>query len=633
LGRTTSTSLPAGSRRRSPFPRFGGARRVFGGGLLLATVATLATACGRGPEHAQSVVFVLVDTLRRDHVGLYGSGPSPTPRIDELGRGGVVFDQAVAASSWTRSSVASMFASRFPTALGVLDRDDALNEEVVTLAETLRARGTQTLGVWTNGNASEPFGFAQGFDRWVRPDLVNRYPGDFEVATAEGVTRKALEVLDAIDKSRPFFLFAHYVDPHDPYFPHPEFSGTPEPPGRFNGSRRDLEALDLVHHPEPADTARIRHLYRGAVQYTDHWIGELMTGLSARRLDRNLLVVVTSDHGEGLWDHGRRGHGFDLYEEMVRVPLMMQWTGHRGPGVGRRISAPVSLVDLAPTILATLGAPPEPSFVGRDLAPWTETRPDVPGPSSPYAELTLDGRDFETVRESTFKLIRARGGPVGMPTQLFDLSVDPHETKNLVGDPSSPALPLLVELGRIGDALRNGAVRSRQVVSVDADVEQRLKALGYVGGAAVPRPSYEGLRPTSGQLDFARRHDAAQLVTGFYAVEGGRRWIGPHAEVVLARGRGDSRWTIKGWADPTMLSATLDLIVTVNHAKPEIRRVHGGFFAVTGLLPADDQPIVQIDLDCSASVLPVRDLPPSQDQRELCAIIQSVGLERDSPAR
>lgn len=600
---------------------------------MLAAIALAAPACGRSPEHAQSVVFVLVDTLRRDHVGVYGSGTSSTPNIDKIARQGVVFDQAVAASSWTRSSVASMFASRFPTALDVLDRDDALNEEVVTLAEVMRARGAQTIGVWTNGNASEPFGFAQGFDRWVRPDLVNSYPGDFEVPTAEGVTRKALEVLDSADKSRPFFLFAHYVDPHDPYFPHPEFPGTPEPPGKFTGSRRDLEALDQMHHPDSADTARIRHLYRGAVQYADHWVGELVAGLAARGLDRNTLVVITSDHGEGLWDHGRRGHGFDLYEEMVRVPLVMRWTGLRGPAVGRRIAAPVSLVDLAPTILATVGAPPEPSFAGRDLAPWSEDRSDVPGPSSAYAELTLDGRDFESARERTLKLIRARGGPLGMPTQLFDLGSDPAETRNLVGDQTDAALSLLVELGHIGNALAQGAVRSRQVGTVSAEVDQRLKALGYVGGTPAPRPVYKGARPASGGLDFDRPHDADQLVTGFYATENGRRWMGPHAEVVLARGRADSRWAIHGWADTNMLKAPLDFVVTVNDAKPEIRRVHGGFFTLTGLLPTDDQPVVKLELDCSVSVLPVRDLPPSRDQRELCSLISWIGLERESPPR
>ena len=237
-------------------------------------------------EHAPTVVFIIIDTLRADHVGAYGGKGNLTPNIDALAREGLVFENAIASSSWTRSSVASMITSRYPTKIGVLGRSDAIPDSVKTLAEVLKERGFNTQGVVTNSNAGKSFGFDQGFDRFVFPEKTEGYSQDAQTFVAEGVTETALKLIDSLPGNEPTFLYLHYQDPHDPYLPHPGFPQASAPTGRFSGSRKDLNIMDStpVSQLLQADIERIRHLYAGEVAYCDYWIGELLRGLKSRGL-------------------------------------------------------------------------------------------------------------------------------------------------------------------------------------------------------------------------------------------------------------------------------------------------------------------------------------------------------------
>ncbi len=594
--------------------------------MIAVLLAGIVAACAPPPPAppAESVLFVLVDALRRDHVGVYGRSPSPTPAIDGLAAQGVVFDQATAPSSWTRSSIASMFASRFPTSLGVLGRDDVVRDDVVMLAEALRDRGFRTLGVWTNGNANQAFGFAQGFDVFQYPELEGGYPNDFLVPTAEGVTKKALALIDTVAPGQRFFLFAHYVDVHDPYLPHPELATSPEPAGAFSGSRRDLERLDATAQPQPVDLDRVRFLYRNAVAYTDHWVGALVSGLRARQRDRNLLVVVTADHGEGLWAHGVRGHGGDLYEEMTGVPLILA-SAARPAGAPVRVSTPTSLVDLAPTIVSAAGLPAVPSFTGTDLAPFAP-EPKRPGRASPvYSEVTLDGVDLESIRSGSYKLIRSRGGAHPKPTELFDLAADPGEKDNVIGVRPEQAVRMSLDLAAIGDALRKGAIVAPQAGRLDPQTRDNLRALGYLGGS---RAATSKGPPLDAAIDFASaRHPARQLLAGFFASESGRRWMGPHAEALLGRSPAHRTWRLVGRHDPSFFSGRpLSILVRVNSAPPTVLAVPNGPFTLAGDLPDDGLPRVHLVVDCSASFVPARQNAKSRDVRELCVTVTSIAL-------
>jgi len=390
--------------------------------LACLSLMTLLCACGRvdsrGPHaapaeergpHPLGVVLILVDTLRADHVGAYGCTRGLTPAIDALAAESLVFGNTWAASSWTRSSVASILTSRYPTSIGVLEREDALPGSVSTLAEIVAAEGFTSHGICTNGNAGSTWGFDQGFDSFVVPETTVSYPDDFPMIPAEAVTASAVEWLEAKRDDTPFLLYLHYTDPHDPYLPHPGLLGEPEPEGRFDGSRRDLRELDRLPPDEvtQADRDRIRYLYAGEVRYVDHWIGELLREL--RRLDRydESLVLLTSDHGEGLWDHGERAHGVDLHQEQTRVPLILKFP-ESFDVPPTRVDRPAGHTDIVPTILAAYGIPPVEGMQGEDLGQVLRRDRPAPEARTAYSEMSLDGRDFESVTDGGEKLIRCR---------------------------------------------------------------------------------------------------------------------------------------------------------------------------------------------------------------------------------
>lgn len=467
-------------------------------GLLAALVTS--TGCSGSGEARRSerlplvgTIVILVDTLRADHLGCYGSELALTPVIDGVAARGALYERAVAPSSWTRPTVASLFASRYPSSIGVLGDEDAIASEVVTLAEVLRESGFETFAVGTNSHAGRAFGFDQGFERWEKPDILARYPDDFHKMPAEGVTKKGLELLDARLGGRPFFLYLHYIDPHDPYMPHPEQAADdPEPAGRFDGSRRDLAVLDAMRPGEvtEADRNRIRHLYAGEVRYCDHWIGKLLQGLEDRDLRDRVLVVITSDHGEGLWDHGVRGHGLDLYEELVHVPLIVDAPAAFDGDRPVRVTSPVSLIDVAPTILAAHGIEAPDDFRGLDLAPLAEGRQRARRRELVYTELKFAGRDLDALRHADFKLIRDRRPDAGRALQLYDLAVDPGEKSNRALSEPSLAARLEGSLDGIARELLDHAEKSEHVAlsEVDEETVENLRALGYLdAGSGVRR--------------------------------------------------------------------------------------------------------------------------------------------------
>jgi arylsulfatase A-like enzyme len=338
----------------------------------LALVAILSAACNReGPlpdpplaltdpisppdwPTPRLILFVVIDTLRADHVGAYGAGPDSTPALDDLAQRSFVFDQATATSSWTRSSIASMLTARYPTSLHVLGRDDAISDDATTAAEILSAHGWHAAGVFSNGNASPELGFAQGVVEVRRPTLVNGYPNDFQKFTAEGVTAEAVASLRAWHaagpSAAPLFLFVHYIDPHDPYLPHPELMPSPEPAGRYSGARPELDRIDHVPPGELAasDVARIKHLYEGEVRYCDRGSGAPRQ-LDALGVGERAMIVLTADHGEGSGTMA----GADTASTSIRSRSASRSSCTTPAWRPRtpRIAAPVSLLDLVPAIL------------------------------------------------------------------------------------------------------------------------------------------------------------------------------------------------------------------------------------------------------------------------------------------
>jgi len=291
---------------------------------------------------SRNVILISIDTLRRDHVGAYGYAKPTTPHLDELSREGILCEDAVSTSSWTLPAHLSMLTSVDPGLHGGVDTEHGFNREVPTLAATLRDAGYVTQAVTSHLYVSAVYGLDEGFDHL-----------DFrQDRKATSVVNRAVDVLDRFG-DRPLFLFLHFYDPHWHYDPPDRTRQIFESAytGTLTGLWQDFSKRDR-EHLSIADLEHLLALYDGEIRYTDDELGRLLDHMSQRGLHRGTLLLVTSDHGEEFLDHGSWEHQKTLYEEVIRVPLVV-----RGPGIRpRREPAQTSLLDVAPTILEWAGA-------------------------------------------------------------------------------------------------------------------------------------------------------------------------------------------------------------------------------------------------------------------------------------
>ena len=439
-------------------------------------------------EGAPPIILIMVDTLRADHLSCYGYEGIRTPHLDRLAADGIRFARAFAQSSWTRPSVATILTSLYPSSHGAVHKGDALGDSVETVAEVLQAHGYHTIGLANNANVSEAFNFQQGFDTYtyLAPELFFHASESATELTvyrqlrvmrerfltsrkwvrnyyqpAEVVTDRALDIV-AREKESPFFLFLHYMDPHDPYFAHP-FDG--------EGVARVAEP-----NPDPSRAQELRQLYDGEIVYLDEHLGRLFDGLRALGIYERAMILVTSDHGEEFFEHGGWWHGTTLYEEQIGVVLIVKAPAHVGGG--RVVTEMARSLDIAPTLLAAAGAPIPEEMQGRVL---TFISPDDGSPGSIFAEEAFEGNFLRAARTPHWKLILANpDNPRGQPAlQLFDLGVDPNEQDNLFGKGREEEPKLEEELRRLYTEARR-YTRDSEQRAVDGATADQLKALGYV---------------------------------------------------------------------------------------------------------------------------------------------------------
>jgi arylsulfatase A-like enzyme len=467
-------------------------------------LALLPTACARETKRP-NVLIVVIDTLRADRLGAYGNTRGLTPFLDELASRGTLFERAYAPSSWTMPSVASLLTSRYPTQHRVTTFSSRLTEDEITLPEILRDAGWRAGGFSANPSLRPEAGFGQGFDEfWTNLTATVDLPGD-ELRT------RALAWLDRVrggTPRAPVVLYLQYMEPHEPYAPREPFrsrfavddDGKPIGKDISGVVIRDLierahpgttvdergRPLDMAvalqafaAHPPPSDElaalARAQahvneRLYDADVAAADDQVRRLFEALEGRGfLDDDTMVIITADHGEEFLDHGGSGHGFALYEESVRIPLILI-----GPGVprGRRVRENVSLIDLAPTVLDLLGLPAPPRFEGRSLAHAPATSDAVLLQLDPliggHTERRVHSRGI--VRHDDKLLTRRDGG-----TEVYDLATDPHEKHSLA---SGDAGALREALSSAEASLGQRAGQA-EFAPVDDGMKARLRALGY----------------------------------------------------------------------------------------------------------------------------------------------------------
>jgi arylsulfatase A-like enzyme len=428
------------------------------------------------PARARSdhpnVVLFLADTLRADYLGAYGYAAPTSPRLDAFAREAVLFEDAWAQASWTRSAVASILTGLHVASHGVDREDRVLPDAAQTLTEVLRAAGYRTGAFVANHLLGGRFGFSQGFYAW------NPGPRTLYGAPAADLVREALAFVDSAP--RPFFLYVHTMEPHAPYTPSEE-DLRPFARDAYRGATdtRALLRLGQLGTLAPEGLRFLRSRYEGEVHQNDRAFGALIDGLRARGLDDTTVVVFTADHGEEFLEHGGTEHAKTLYQELVRVPLVVRMPGGR-PG-GRREKGSVQQIDLMPTILGLAGLPPPRALPGRDLSvAWIgSSGPETPAPVL-FSEERFAVVDKVAARAGDLKLIFNNDGPAlwraKSHLELYDLARDPLERKNLAASRPIAVAFLERRLEAFRKAQAGGASQS---VALSADEREQLRALGY----------------------------------------------------------------------------------------------------------------------------------------------------------
>jgi arylsulfatase A-like enzyme len=446
------------------------------------------------PTSHPNVALIVVDTLRADHLGAYGYPRPTSPHIDAVAREGVLFTRAAAPSSWTLPSVASLFTSRSATEHGVNTWGARIAPRFATLGERFFDAGYRTVGVSGNFvHVNDRSGFARGFDTWetlvfetaVEGDpLLVRGHGPSEVGqrapTAEEINEVVFENLPSSTK-RPLFLYVHYMEPHSGYDP-PErhrIAFVSDPAAHAAGAPATSDYLTALARGEiraaAAERQRIVDLYDAEIAAVDEAIGQLLDALERRGFGDNLVVAITSDHGEEFDDHGGWFHGITLHAESLAVPLVIRDGRRPGPGSAR--NDPVDLLDVPTTLLALAGVEPAPHMDGRvlpdpagirarDLVASLESDP-------PFEEAVGPRRHWRSLVRWPWKVIVARDGTA----HAYQLERDPSESS-----------PLALDHSEISSALRDAvdaliddpaAPRDERGEHLTPEERKRLRALGY----------------------------------------------------------------------------------------------------------------------------------------------------------
>jgi choline-sulfatase len=428
-----------------------------------------------GTPAVRNVLIYLIDTLRADHLKPFNAATRvETPGLDQLvEQGSAVFTSAHTQENWTKPSVATLLTSLLPWEHHAVTTEAVVPASVELLPERLGALGFHTGAFIANGYVSDKFGFKQGWDSYRNYIREGRY------SRAEFLAADVLQWLDKRPKKKPFFLYVHAIDPHVPYKPTAQFLSRYDPlPYKgvvdFSTDATLLEKIKLgAIKVNERDKQHLEALYDSEISYHDLHFRAILAALEKRQLAQDTMIVVVADHGEEFWDHGSVGHGHSVYEELLRIPMVI-----RVPGVTtspRQIHGSSGLVDIVPTVLDALGKPLPQGLSGRSLLP------QLRGEHGDAPPVAVSGfmDDWRTIVIGDLKLIQRSEKHF----MVYDLAADPREQRDLGSARPVTARYLRAQLGLA--LARSQVVASKapkaQKTKIDAQTEAQLRALGYVG--------------------------------------------------------------------------------------------------------------------------------------------------------
>jgi len=484
----------------------------------MAAIVLAVSGCGRNggdagtsevaPLDGPNIILISVDTLRPDHLGCYGYERETSPRIDALAAEGAVFENAISSTSWTLPAHAALFTGLADSVPGCYDTDKQLDPSRVTMAERLSALGYDTVGFFSGPYLHPVFGLGQGFDEYEDCSSYERLSletvaktGSIEAARIDRASHEDItnpRVYERVSAwlettartpddgaaARPFFMFIHMWDVHFDYIPpapydtmfDPDYEGTIDGANFFFNDRINpqMSARDLEH---------VIALYDGEIAWTDDHIGRILDDVERLGLTGDTIVALVSDHGTEFFEHGGKIHRRTLYDEVIRIPLIIRYPGHVTPGA--RHDEQVRLIDVMPTLLDLAGADRPGDVMGQSLVPVLAG--GTLGPDTiAISELFTVGRELRSFRRSGGKLISdEKAGQIAM----FDLRSDPGESAPFhdVSAEDEWVQALLQDKRQATkwlDGFRAAQPAATATSEIPEALRRQLQSLGYLGGGA-----------------------------------------------------------------------------------------------------------------------------------------------------
>lgn len=461
------------------------------------------------PE-AKNIIWIVMDTARRDQVSIYGGEPGRTPNIDEFAKDALVMNRAISAAPWTIPSHASMFTGMFPSKHGA-DRNVAggrftnpLSPDNLTIAEILQSYGYDTACMAANvAGLSRDFGFDQGFNYYfdTRPlafhlfwgQVLTMLPETFrasqlrinEIPISSEINGVVYDWLDRRPKDQPFFLFINYMEPHDgvEYIPEPFYSMYGFKKSEYDKIFEGFDQSKIVHFEgevTPAQQEMFVKLLARRVYFLDHHIGKLLAKLKADGVYEDSFIIITSDHGELNGEHNSFGHNTDLYNELIWVPMIVKYPGAAKTGFSNRT---VQSIDIMPELLKHLNIPISEEIQGQ---PFDEVSHQIIAElfeQKKAQALLFPERYFRDLRAiyskvegDTLKYIWSSNGK----DEIYDMATDAFEQNNLVGIKPAAVKKLELELNDWLKSFRPIGTDNEGKMKYSKEVEDRLRSLGYL---------------------------------------------------------------------------------------------------------------------------------------------------------